>query len=100
MNKKQYEKRLEFQEKIILKKSEEIEFLNSKIEDLKLELSKKDEIINSIEPMRSEMVETISQQQKLKDEYEKLVQELKQMKEIFNQEVYKGRWKLIKLLIK
>lgn len=32
--------------------------------------------------------------------YEDLIEELTTMKNIFNQSVFKGRWKLIKLLMK
>lgn len=100
--KKRYEKRLEFQQKIISRQSEQIEKSNSEIENLKNKLIEKDKIINSIEPMRKEMAENLKEQKRLKNEYKSLIDELKKMKEIVTQEVYKSswRWKLIKFLIK
>lgn len=100
MNEKSYKKRLDFQQKIISKQSEQIDGLKSEIESLKLKLDEKDEIINSVEPLRKEMTENIQEQKRLKNEYKKLIQELKQMKNIVNQEVYKKRWWLIRLLLK
>lgn len=93
-------KRLKFQNKIISRQSEQIESLKSENERLKLELQKKDEIINSITPMRNELSQNISEVKKYKKEYKKLIDELRRMKKILNMTVYKGRWFLVKLLIK
>lgn len=98
--KNKYEKRLAFQQKMINRQSEQIEKLKSEIERLTLECQKKDELINSVEPMRKEMTENIKEQRRLKNEYKKLIQELKMMKSIVNKEVYKKRWWLIRLLLK
>lgn len=98
--KNKYEKRLAFQQKMLNRQSEQIETLKSEIDKLTLECQKKDELINSVEPMRREMTETINEQQRLKQEYQKLIQELKTMKNIIDEEVYKKRWWLIKFLLK
>ena len=100
MNEKNYKKRLDFQEKIISRKNEQIEVLKLEIESLKLKLEEKDELINSVTPLRNELTENVKQVKKYKEEYKILIQDLKKMKEIINQTVYKGRWKLIKFLIK
>ena len=100
MNEKKYEKRLEFQQKIISRQSEQIDSLKSEIEGLKLKLNEKDEIINSVEPMRREMTEVIKEQKNLKEQYKALIQELKMMKSIVNEEVYRKRWWLIRLFLK
>lgn len=100
MNEKKYEKRLEFQKKMISRQSEQIDGLKSEIEKLKLECQKKDEIINSVSSLRSELVKDAEDVKQYKEEYRKLINELKNMKKILNQEVYKGRWWLIKFLIK
>ena len=100
MNEKNYKKRLEFQEKIISRKNEQIEALELEIESLKLKLEEKDEIINSVTPLRNELAENVKQVKEYKKQYDTLIQDLKKMKEIINQTVYKGRWKLIKFLIK
>lgn len=98
--KNKYEKRFDFQQKIIARQSEQIDNLKLEIEKLTLECQKKDELIRTVEPMRREMTENIKELKRLKDEYKALIQELKQMKEILNQEVYRGKWRLVRWLIK
>ncbi len=100
MNEKNYKKRLDFQEKMISRKNEQIEALELEIESLKLKLEEKDEIINSVTPLRNELAENVKQVKEYKKQYDTLIQDLKKMKEIINLTVYKGRWKLIKFLIK
>ena len=68
MNEKKYKKRLEFQQKIISRQSEQIDSLKLKIEKLENELIEKDKIINSVEPMRKEMTENLKEQKRLKNE--------------------------------
>lgn len=99
MSEKRYKNRLEFQNKIILKQSEQIEELKNQIENLKLEIKEKDKLINSIDFLRSEFNGDVSQIRKYKKEYQKLIQELKDMKKIVNQEVYRGRWKIVRWII-
>ena len=100
MNEKKYKKRLEFQQKIISRQSEQIDSLKFENEKLKQKLIEKDEIINTVALLKNELVENVDETKKYKEEYKILIQELKKMKSIVNQEVYKGRWKLIKLLLK
>ena len=100
MNEKSYKKRLEFQNKMISRQSEQIDKLKNEIGNLKLKLDEKDKIIRAVESMRKEMAENIEEQKQLKNEYKQLIQQLKQMKNIINKEVYKNRWWLIKWLIK
>ena len=70
------------------------------IEKLKQELKEKDELINSIEPIRREMIENNKEHKRLKNKYQELINELKLMKKIMDVTVYKGKWRLIKWLIK
>lgn len=97
---KKYEKRLVFQQKIITRQSEQIENLKFEIEKLTLECQKKDEIINSVTPLRNELTENINKVKEYKKQYSELIDELKKMKKIVDQTLYKGRWKLVKHLIK
>lgn len=100
MDEKKYKKRIEFQEKMISRKNEQIESLELRIQNLELKCKEKDNIIDSITHLRNELNENIDKTNKHKEEYKELIYELKKMKEILNQTVYKGRWKLIKFLIK
>lgn len=100
MDEKRYKKKLEVQQKIISRQSKQIEDLESQVQKLKLELKDKDEIINSITPLRNKLLKSVSDADDCKRQYKELVNELRKMKDVFNQEVFKGRWRLVKLLIK
>lgn len=100
MNEKQYKKRIEFQEKMITRQSEQIVTLKSQIEELENKCKEKDEIINSVSSLRSELTENVNKVKEYKEEYEKLIQDLKTMKKVIDQDVYKGRYWLIKPLLK
>lgn len=100
MSEKKYEKKIEFQQKMISRQSEQIEDLKSQNEKLKLELQGKDRLINSIIPLKDELTRSIAEVKNNKEEYKKIIKELRKMKEIMNEEVFKGRWWLIKLLLK
>lgn len=100
MNEARYKKKIDFQQKMILKQSEKIESLSAENARLRLEIEKKEELINSIAHLREELIVKISEINNQKSEYQKLIQKLKNMIKIINQEVYKGRWDLVKFLIK
>lgn len=100
MSEKNYKKRLDFQNKMISRQSQQIDNLKLKIENLEQKLKEKDEVINSVIPMRKEMTDNLKEQKRLKEQYKSLIQELKQMKKIMNKEVYKNRWWLIRLFIR
>jgi len=100
MNEKKYKKKVELQEKMISRQSEQIENLNAQIARLKLVIEEKDNIINSISSLRDELIQKNRDIDKYRKEFKELIEELRKMKEILNQETYKGRWRLIKFLIK
>lgn len=99
MNEKKYERKLDIQQKKISYQSKQIEDLESLVQKLKLEIEEKNNVISSIEPMRKELAENIAEVKQYKNEYKSLIQELKKMKEIVNQEVYRGRWKIVRWII-
>lgn len=100
MNERTYKKRLDFQKNLITRQSGEIDSLKSEIDNLTLKLAEKDKIINSVASLREELSRNVEEVKKHKNEYKSLIEELRKMKEIINQTVYKGRWRLIKFLIK
>ena len=100
MNKKNHKKRYEFQERLIKRQSEQIKKLNSQIEELKLKCEAKDENIKSVSYLKEELVKTVEEAKKYKEQYKSLIEELKKMKDIVNREVYRGRWRLIKFFLK
>lgn len=100
MNEKKIKKKIELQNKIILRQSEQIDDLKLQNEALKLECAKKDELIASVSFLKDELSKNVEDAKKYKEEYRALIEELRKMKEIIDREVYKGKWWLIKLLIK
>ena len=98
--KRSYEKKYEFQKKLTLKQSEEIKELESKIEELENKCKEKDKIINSIESLRNELMENINGAKESRENYEDLVSELREMKKVMNQTVFKKKWRLIRFLMK
>ena len=100
MNEKSYKKRLDFQQSMISRQLKQIEDLKLQNENLKLECKKKDEIINSIAPLREELAKNVEKVKKHKKELKELINELRKMKDIINRTVYKGRWWLIKILLR
>lgn len=100
MNGKNYKEKYEIQSKIVSRQFEQIESLKAQIKELELELEIKNKTIDSISSLRNELIQNVDEVKKYKEEYKELINELRKMKEIINQEVYKGRWRLIKFLIK
>lgn len=100
MNEKNYKRKLEFQEKLIKRQSEEIESLNAQIEELKLKCEEKDRVIHSIASLKKELSDNVADVKKYKKQYKDLIDELRKMKAIMNQTVFKGKWKLVRFLIK
>lgn len=100
MNEKNYKKRLEFQQKMLSHQSEQIDGFKVEIEKLKQKLKEKDEIINSVSSLREELSQNVTEVKKCKKQYKDLIDELKQMKKIINEEIYRNRWWLIKFLIR
>lgn len=93
-------RKFETQKKIISRQSKQIEFLKQQNEELKEQIEEKNNIINSVDSLRNELTNDIAEIKKYKKQYKILIEELRKMKAILNQEVYKGRWSLIKFLIK
>lgn len=95
-----YKKRYETQRKIVSRQLEQIKSLELEIEELEKRCKEKDDIINSVEPMRNELMQSVAEIKECKKEYKSLIEEVKKMKTIMNQDLYKGRWWLIRFLIK
>lgn len=97
---KNYERKFEFQKNVILRQTKQIESLRARIEELNLEIEEKDELINSVAHLKEELSQNVEQVKKHREEYGELIKELRMMKEIMNQEVFKGKWRLIKWLLR
>lgn len=95
-----YEKKYETQKKIVLRQLDEIEKLKSSISELEIDSEKRTELIDSITDIRTELYEVINDLSERREEYTRLIEDLKQMKMVMNQTVFKGKWRLVKLLLR
>lgn len=95
-----YEKKYETQKKIVLRQLDEIEKLKSSISELEIDSEKRTELIDSITDIRTELYEIIDDLSERREEYTRLIEDLKQMKMVMNQTVFKGKWRLVKLLLR
>ena len=93
-------KKSDLKGRIITRQVDEINSLKKKISSLEIDSAKKDEIIHSIDTIRDDLSETANELKGKKEEYDELVEELMQMRNVMNQTVFNGRWKLIRLLLK
>jgi DNA repair exonuclease SbcCD ATPase subunit len=100
MNEKKYKKKIESQNKIISRQSEQIDCQNAQIAKLKLEIEEKDNIINSVASLKDEFIQKNKDIDMGRKQLKELIDEVRKMKEIINQEVYRGRWWLVKFLIR
>lgn len=97
-----YKKRYEFQKKINLRQSEEIEYLKAQIDGLVSLCEEKDETIHSVDYLRVELNENINEIKKYKKQYQVLIKELKEIRKVTNQAIFGNgwKWKLVRFLIK
>lgn len=95
-----YEKKYETQKKIVVRQLDEIEKLKSSISELEIDSEKRTELIDSITDIRTELYEVIDDLSERREEYTRLIEDLRQMKMVMNQTVFKGKWRLIKLLLR
>lgn len=95
-----YETKYETQKKIVLRQLDEIEKLKSSIFELEIDSEKRTELIDSITDIRTELYEVIDDLSERREEYTRLIEDLRQMKMVMNQTVFKGKWRLIKLLLR
>lgn len=90
----------DFKNQIIKKQIDEIESLKQIVSELETDCEGRDKLIKSINKLRGDLLDIVDDLREKGNEYDKLIKELKEMKKVMNQTVFKGRWKLIRLLLK
>ena len=93
-------KKYDFKSKIIARQVDKINSLQKQISSLEIDNAKKDELIKSIDVLRNDLFNIINELKNKSEKCDELIAELIQMKKVINQTVFKGRWKLIRFLIK
>ncbi|MBR5604315.1 MAG: hypothetical protein IKW51_09000 [Bacteroidales bacterium] len=86
--------------RIILNQIDKIDKLEKTICELKISCEEKEKVIKSINSIRDDLFMVINELKKKSNEYDVLTSDLIQMRKVMNQTVFKGRWKLIRLLLK
>ena len=99
MNKYSKNKKSDYKSRIISRQIDEIEHLKQEVSKLEIDCEEKNKLINSIDSLRDDLVGVIDELKNKRQEYDKLIVELYKMKSVMNQTVFKGRWKLIRLLL-
>lgn len=97
---KHLEKQKEAQQVVIQKQQDEINAMLHEIEELQIENEQKERIRKSVEYLHEEMKLVLSEIDEQRKEYQKLIDELKQMRDVTNQIVFKGRWRWLRFFIK
>lgn len=90
----------DFKNKVIQRQTDQIRSLEQQIADLEIDCDTKDEIVKSIEPLKKELEGVIDDLKSKSEKYDELIDDLTMMRTAFNKEVFKGRWKLIKFLMR
>jgi hypothetical protein len=54
----------------------------------------------SVSDLKAELEKDVNDIKECRKTYMKLLEEIRKMKEVINKEVYKGKWSIIKFLIK
>lgn len=93
-------KKSDFRSQIIVRQVDKIDALQKQVNALEIDNAKKDEIIGSIDALRDDLFSIINELKGKSEKYDELLAELMQMRKVMNQTVFKGRWKLIRLLLK
>ena len=105
------DRKSELKDKTIARQAKEIETLKAEVSKLKSACDDKDKIIAEkenegaefaaiIESLRSELKENIDELKSKSKEYDENLAEIKMMKNVFNEELFKGKWNLVRLLVK
>ena len=99
-NMNKYKRKSDFKDKIIERKTYEIESLKELISNLQIACEEKDEIINAVDVFHKELKEIIDDLKESKKEYDALSKDLFEMRKVLNQTVFNNKWRIIKWLMK
>lgn len=84
----------------IQRQAAQIKDLKREIERLETLCREQEETISSTARMHDEMASLVSELKGKVKEYDSHIDEIKKMKAIFNKDLFKGRWNLVKFLVK
>lgn len=99
MNKRR-KRKSDVKSNIIKRQADEIKALKKKINELNISSKEKDELIHAVEPLQKELIDTIENVREKGEEYDKLIEDVKVMRKVFDKEIFMGRWNIIRFLMK
>lgn len=97
---KRNKRKTDVRSNIIKRQADEIKALKEQINKLNISAKEKDELIHAVEPLQKELIDTIESVRKKGEEYDRLIKDVKAMRKIFDKEVFKGKWNIIKFFMK
>ena len=100
MSVRKIERKYEKQKRTVLRQLSDIERLEHQIAGLRADSESKKELFNSVSDLYDDLTSTIVELKIKSDEYDKLISELQQMKKVMNQNFFKGKWRLIRFLLR
>ena len=92
--------RKDMKARIIERQNADIDNLKEKIAKLEISCDDKDNLIHSIDSLREELVDIVDEIKKKSEEYDKLRDELLEMRNAMNQIVFKNKWRIVKWLLR
>lgn len=93
-------KKLDTKNKVIKRQIDEIESLKQMVSDLQVDCNEKDNVIESIESIRNDLLEIVEELKEKSKECDELINEVIEMRNSIDKYFFKKRWKLIRLLLK
>lgn len=93
-------KKQDLKSRTIQRQANQIKDMQKEINRLETRCKEQEEEIGSMAYMHDEMASLISELREKVKEYNSHLDEIKKMKAVFNKDLFKGRWSLVKLLVK
>lgn len=93
-------RRLEMKDRIINRQSDTIEDMKKQISALEIDVQEKNILLKSMDDLLDDMRNTIQEVDSKKDEYDRLIAELRDMKKIMDEEVFHRKWWILKHVLR
>lgn len=93
-------KKSDVKNRMILNQIDKIDKLQKTISELEISCDEKDKVIESVNSLRDDLFAVINELKKKSEKYDILISDLMEMRKVMNQTVFKGRWRLVRWLLK
>lgn len=93
-------KKQDLKSRTIQRQANQIKDMQKEIDRLETRCKEQEKELGSMAYMHDEMASLISELREKVKEYNSYLDEIKKMKAVFNKDLFKGRWNLVKFLVK